>query len=204
MNIRDHLFNHLSSNQTFLFETWQPQGRAVVIGYSQNCEREVYVAICRKEGVPILRRRGGGGAVLLMPGVLCMTCAFTSLKSDSPYYFFQIINQWIIGLLSENYRSRSLMLRGISDICIEDRKIFGCSMFKSRHSFLYQGSLLVDCDVGLFSRYLKHPSREPDYRQGRPHERFTTTLRQEGYSITIDDLERLFTRAQSDLQRIIV
>jgi lipoate-protein ligase A len=35
----------------------------------------------------------------------------------------------------------------------------------------------------FIGRYLKHPSREPDYRAGRKHEEFVTSLAAAGYPL---------------------
>jgi len=38
--------------------------------------------------------------------------------------------------------------------------------------------LLLDADLMLMDRYLKHPPREPAYRQGRSHLDFVMNMRQ--------------------------
>ncbi|MCC8116632.1 MAG: hypothetical protein LIP18_05695, partial [Planctomycetes bacterium] len=50
---------------------WRPAGKNVAIGISQDPERELEVAALRRDGVGLVRRQSGGGAVLLFPGVLC-------------------------------------------------------------------------------------------------------------------------------------
>ncbi len=45
-----------------------------------------------------------------------------------------------------------------------------------RDHLLYHGTLLYDFPLPAISRYLAQPPREPDYRQGRPHEAFVTNL----------------------------
>ena len=35
---------------------------------------------------------------------------------------------------------------------------------------------MISNDLTLIDRYLKHPSKEPEYRRGRPHTAFVTTL----------------------------
>ncbi|MCR4398029.1 MAG: hypothetical protein NUV93_03605, partial [Firmicutes bacterium] len=77
-------------------------------------------------------------------------------------------------------RPGSLAVRGLGDVCMGDRKILGSSFYLKRRVGLYQASLIVLDFRDEVSRYLRHPSREPDYRAGRPHSEFITSLEQEG------------------------
>jgi lipoate---protein ligase len=142
-----------------------------------------------------LKRKGGGGAVVLSPGILCITLAFVSNKSTSPQYFFKIINQFIIDQLEKTFGIQSLSRRGFSDIAIGDKKILGCSIYNSKNLFFYQGSLLVNPDLSLMNRYLRHPRKEPDYRAGRAHTAFVTSLQQSGYLLHVSELKAALEKA---------
>ncbi len=195
MNIYDNLHGDLSPNMPFLFRIWEPEHIAVVIGYSQTAEKEVHQIVCQRDKVPIIKRRGGGGAVVLSPGILCLTVAFKCGASDSPYYYFDKINSYIIHILAEHFAVSKMQKQGISDIAINNRKILGCSIFKSRDKYLYQGSLLVNPAVDLYEKYLKHPSKEPDYRIGRSHLYFVGSLCHFGYRISTGQAGRVLTRS---------
>lgn len=194
MDIRDDLYKNVTVDNKFLFELWQPEKVAVVIGASQKPETEIHIARCTQHHVPMLKRRGGGGAVVLMPGILCFTLAFISDKSPSPYYFFQVINEFIIKVLTGRFSIQDLRLRGTSDIAMTEKKILGCSIYKSRNLIFYQGSLLVNPDLTLVPYYLKHPTKEPDYRKGRKHLDFITSLARQGHSIPVNQLKIIFTQ----------
>ena len=43
-------------------------------------------------------------------------------------------------------------------------------------------------DISVFTRYLAMPSKVPDYRRGRTHEEFCTTLAREGFAGTVADV----------------
>ncbi len=189
MYIRDDIYKNVSEQAPLQYELWQPDGVAVVIGYSQKPEIEVDLERCTQDGVPIIRRRGGGGAVVLMPGILCLTFAFISQASVSPYYFFKKINGFISSVLEEQFSIENLSQGGISDLAIGDKKVLGCSIFKSRQLFLYQGSLLVHPDLEQITRYLLHPSKEPDYRGAREHQDFVTSLQASGYPLTTEQIK---------------
>jgi len=198
MNIHDDLYKKLSREKPLLYELWEPRNVAVVLGRSQKAVDEVNLVNCVRDKVPVLKRRGGGGAVVLMPGVLCLTIAFYSKASISPYFFFEKINHFIIDVLENHFSIQDLHYKGISDIAIGDKKVLGCSMFNSRDMFFYQGSLLVHPDMEKISTYLLHPSKEPDYRCNRPHRDFITSLRQSGYPVTIEQVK---TALQVEIER---
>ena len=136
----------------------------------------------RRDGIPLLRRRGGGGTVLLAPGQLVLALV---AAVDSPYRNRQHlcgINAWVTEALMELGVS-GVRPRGICDLAIDGRKVLGASLFRRRTVLFYQSSLLVCCDLTLFGRYLRHPSREPDYRAQRAHAAFCTTLAEQGYRL---------------------
>lgn len=204
MNLHDQLYLRITEEEPFRQVVWEPRGLAVVIGHSQVAEREVYLENCRADAVPVIRRRGGGGAVVLMPGVVCLTVAFNSRQSESPYFFFNKINAFLVDMLSARFLLHGLALKGISDIALEGRKILGCSMFKSRQLFFYQGSLLVRPDLQRIDRYLRHPSQEPDYRQGRGHGAFVTSLWESGYRLEIAQLKEALQQSSAALKGILL
>ena len=137
----------------------------------------------RRDGIPLLRRRGGGGTVLLAPGQLVLALVAVV---DSPYRNREHlcgINAWVTEALTALGVS-GVRPRGICDLAIDGRKVLGASLFRRRTVLFYQSSLLVCCDLTLFGRYLRHPAREPDYRAQRAHAAFCTTLAEQGYRLT--------------------
>ena len=84
--------------------------------------------------------------------------------------------------------------KGISDITIGNRKILGSSMRKVSNKLVYHAVLNIAEDPALFSRYLLHPRREPDYRAGRTHNEFVTSLAGEGYILTSEDVMAMLNR----------
>ena len=77
-----------------------------------------------------------------------------------------------------------LVTRGVSDLCLGDRKVVGSSLRLWRDRALFQASVLVAADVSLFERYLRMPSLAPAYRAGRRHAEFVTTLAAAGHAVT--------------------
>lgn len=147
----------------------------MVLGAAGAAAAEVDRAAARAAGVPIRRRRGGGGTVLLTPGQVVVALV---TEVDHPYRnraYARAINEWLIAAL-RRCGVQGVEQRGISDLAIGDRKIAGSSVFRRRRVLFYQASLLVNNDPAEFERYLPFPPRAPDYRRGRAHREFCTTL----------------------------
>ena len=59
---------------------------------------------------------------------------------------------------------------------------------------LYHAVLNVSMKVEVLERYIAHPPREPDYRKGRPHKDFVTSLSELGYAGTAVELQSLLQK----------
>ena len=69
----------------------------------------------------------------------------------------------------------------ITPLSIKEKKILGSSIYRTKDKIFYQAVLNISQGTELFERYLKHPKKEPDYRKGRNHNDFVTSIRAEGY-----------------------
>jgi lipoate-protein ligase A len=171
------LFNESSEG----FIVWQPERSLIVLGQSNTIESSVFSENAINDNIPVTRRPSGGEAVLLTP----LTIAFTVSKSFSASVhfrdFFRTVNKMVIECLGEKGIA-DLGFKGISDITIGNKKILGSSMRNTHGSLIYQAVLNVSEDPALFEKYLRHPRREPDYRSGRSHSEFVTSLKAEGYN----------------------
>ena len=154
----------------------------VVISRSREPDREVRLARCSADGVPVVIRPSGGGAVVLAPGVVAASLlrpADPAARFPEPY--FRSSCALVIGALA-SCGVPGIEMRGVSDLCIGEKKVAGSSLRLWQGRVLFQVSVLVDVNVDLFERYLRMPSREPEYRRGRSHRDFVTALEREGNS----------------------
>ena len=176
-----------------LWRFFASQQKAVVLARSNKPELEVEEERCHRAGVPILRRKGGGGTVVLGDGCLIFTMAFYAKELFANDTYFAAVNDiWIEALKSIGIEG--VRQRGISDLAVGDKKIAGTSLFRKRHLLVYQGSLLVNPDLEQISWFLRHPTKEPDYRQGRKHSEFITSLKELGHDISPENLAQVCER----------
>jgi lipoate-protein ligase A len=171
----------------FLFRFFETKKDIVVLSSSNKPDIEANIEECKKQNIPILRRRGGGGTVVLGEGCLILTFAFYAKDVFGNNKYFQMINQlWIDALTSAG--CPILSQSGISDISFQNKKIAGTSIFRKKHLLIYQGSVLVNPKIDLISKLLAHPSREPNYRNGRDHKEFLSTTKEIGCHLSANEL----------------
>lgn len=172
---------------------WQPEEAVIVLGQSNSIRSSLYTDAVLSDGLRVTKRPSGGEAVILTPS----TIAFTAAKKFQvmiPFMdYFRIVNSVVIEGLGELGISR-LGSKGISDITIGNRKILGSSMRKINDKLVYHAVLNLGEDPALFGRYLRHPRREPDYRAGREHNEFVTSLSNEGYTPAAQELIAMLNR----------
>lgn len=161
------------------YRAWIPPAPILVLGNSQRPETELNVANVLADGTPVYQRKGGGGAVLLGPGCVCLAVRFPKRADWGIHDYFAAGNGMLAHAVAECVGLRA-GTRGISDLAVTteagDRKISGSSLYMPRAGALYLASLLVDAPIEDWDRYLRHPSREPDYRAGRGHRAFVANV----------------------------
>lgn len=159
----------------------------VVLSRSRDPAREVRLARCRRDGVSVVQRPSGGGAVVLMPGVVALSALLEAAGGLFPEPHFARCCGAVTAALAR-CGVTGVLRRGVSDLCLGDRKIAGTALRLWRSRVLFQASVMVDADVGLIGRYLAEPSRAPAYRAGRTHADFVLTLRAAGFTATPAEL----------------
>jgi lipoate-protein ligase A len=163
---------------------YEPEETVAVLGAGGDPEVDLYQDRLAADGIPWRKRKGGGGTVVLTPGQVVLACV---TAVESPFRnreYAALINSWFIEALA-GLGVRGVEPRGISDLAIRERKILGTSIYRTRLVLFYQSSLLVRNDLAIFTRYLAMPARVPEYRAGRAHEDFCTTLEREGYGLSV-------------------
>ena len=156
---------------------WEWASPAVVIGAGGKWAEEAHVDDCRRDGVPIVRRASGGGAVLLGPG--CLVFSLVLAYEHAPVLAdLHGSYRWILGTIADALAplAPGIAPAGISDLAIAGRKCSGNAQQRKRTHLLHHGTLLCSFDLTRIPVYLAHPPREPAYRERRPHLDFVTNL----------------------------
>jgi lipoate---protein ligase len=161
--------------------TWEPQRPLVVLGKSSLPLDEIDLDACRAAGASVLRRVSGGATIVTAPGCLMYAVALDLATPGAPRGV-EGAHQWVLGRLARAFREcgAPVARHGTSDLAIPGPegplKCSGNSLRVTRSRLIYHGTLLYAMDLGLVDRLLRHPPREPDYRNQRPHGRFLVNL----------------------------
>ena len=160
-----------------LLRLWWPERYFVVLGHGNRWRDEVVATTCAADGIPVLRRCSGGGAILQGPG--CLNYSLF-LRQDN---FFNANVQAAFDFVLCRHRisvqaltSCAVSLRGHSDLALDERKFSGNAQYRKRDYVLVHGTFLLRFEIPRIARYLKLPVRQPDYRRQRDHGDFLINL----------------------------
>ena len=181
-------------------EVYRPSGFQVVMGAGGKPDLEVDAEMLTRRGVPLFKRKGGGGTVLLGPNTIVVTVHAGVVFPFANLSYFGAINRALIEVF-RTWKDLDYRPRGISDIAVGDRKLVGSSIYRRKQYLLYQASLLVDLDMALLQLLIKHPPKEPDYRLGRSHAQFLTSFREWGIELEASEMTGSLRSLLPDLVR---
>jgi lipoate---protein ligase len=167
---------------------WEPVRHFVVLGYANRAAAEADLDACRARQIPVHRRCSGGGTVLQGPGCLNYSLVLR-LDRHSELETIPAANRYIMERQRqslEGLMKSPISIQGITDLSFfagKDANTGGLVKFsgnaqrRKRHALLFHGTFLLDFDIDLIQQILPMPSREPEYRQHRPHRQFLDNLR---------------------------
>ncbi len=128
-----------------------------LIGRHQDLSREINLGYCAEDGVGIVRRVTGGGAIYLDEGQLGWELVFhrSSLGiANLPDLAAAICNAAAKGLRELGVKAK---FRPRNDIEVDGRKISGTGGFFDGDILIYQGTVLVDMNPAQMVRALNIP-----------------------------------------------
>lgn len=148
--LEEHLFETLPEGAG-LFMLWQNTD-AVIIGRYQNAAEEIDAAYVKENGIAVVRRMSGGGAVFHDLGGLNYTLITDDAESPVPTdgsADADAVWQACMAPLLAVLRGYGLeaQFSGRNDIEIGGRKIAGCAQYARGGRTLHHGCILFDTDL---------------------------------------------------------
>lgn len=161
-----------------ILRLWEPDRLFAVVGYGNETGKEIDLASCAEQSIPILRRCSGGGAVLQGPG--CLNYSLILRIADIPdLSTVPGTNRWIMKRNCEALQALTkdtVRIEGHTDLVVNGRKFSGNAQRRRRHWVLFHGTFLWRFDLSLMRTFLRLPSKEPAYRMKRDHTDFLTNI----------------------------
>jgi len=179
------VLNSEPNNELFV---WQPDQTYLILGRSNSSLDSLNMDSAKKDNVKILKRPSGGETVLLSPNMLVVAVLIPQIEGFKPKAYFMAVNDIIMETL-KIMGVMNLSTKGISDISIGEKKILGSAIYKKQGAYFYHAVLNIRENISLISKYIKHPTKEPDYRKGRSHIEFVTSLWKAGYPLPIEEIK---------------
>ena len=154
---------------------WEADRPVVVVGRNGRVSDDVFLDVCAADGVPVLRRFSGGGAVVLGPGCLNYAVALPVVSQPG---LLDLTSSFrlLLGRITAALSIEGLVLDGRTDLALARRKVSGNAQRRGRRALILHGTLLYDFDPALAARYLREPERRPAYRGDRLHAEFIGNL----------------------------
>ncbi|MFC2092576.1 hypothetical protein ACFLSV_01625 [Bacteroidota bacterium] len=184
-----------NKNSSTSFYVWIPDKTYLILGRSNNLESSLIQNRLKKDSIKVFKRPSGGETVALTPNTLVISAVIISEELKNTRKYFRIYNQRIIDVL-EKQGIDNLSHKGISDIALNNKKVLGSAIYRTKGKLFYHSVLNVSEPVSTIEKYIKHPNREPDYRNGRKHSEFVTSLSAEGFKKNI-------TKLKNSLEKIV-
>jgi lipoate---protein ligase len=156
---------------------WEPREYAVILGASRSIRDDVFVAACRADGVPVLRRSSGGGTVVVGPGVLNVALILPETWAPG-LWAVDAAHRYVLERVAESMRraGQPLTIEGLGDLIIGGRKVGGSAQRRLKHWFMVHWSILYEIPIERIARYLAVPDRQPAHRERRGHQDFLSNL----------------------------
>lgn len=191
-NLPDLALLHDENWKDYQFYSWIPDQPYLILGLSNKIEKSIISQTVLEDHVKVYKRPSGGETVILTPKTLVLSTTVRTEGFSDPQLFFRKINNIIIEKL-QSLQIKDVTYRGISDICIGNKKILGSSIYRKKNKVFYHAVLNVSESIDLISKYIAHPPREPEYRKGRDHKDFVTSIKEAGYDYSVQELAALFS-----------
>lgn len=181
-----YVFDELPRDRTY-FMLWQ-NDNAVIIGKHQNAAAEINAEFVRANGVRVVRRLSGGGAVYHDMGNLNFTFIADAGSMDS--LNFRLFCQPVAAALAE--LGVAAEINGRNDMTIDGQKFSGNSQYIKEGRVMHHGTIMFDSDLSRVAQAL-HVDPEKIAAKGvsSVRSRVTTVRSHMTQPVTLEEFRRV-------------
>ncbi|MFJ7976036.1 lipoate--protein ligase [Peribacillus sp. JNUCC 23] len=147
--IEEYILKNLDINETYLL--FYINGPSIIIGKNQNTIEEINTEYVENNGIKVVRRLSGGGAVYHDLGNL--NFSFITKDDGQSFHDFKKFTEPVVKALSK--LGINAEISGRNDILAEGRKISGIAQFSTRGRMFTHGTLLFNSEMDHIVSSLK-------------------------------------------------
>ncbi|MRG86956.1 lipoate--protein ligase [Salinibacillus xinjiangensis] len=154
--IEEYALNNMDiegGNTYLLFYINEP---SIIIGRNQNTIEEINTDFVEENGIKVVRRLSGGGAVY--HDLQNLNFSFLAKDDGDSFHNFAKFTQPVVDALREN--GVNAELSGRNDLEVDGRKISGNAQFSTKGRMFSHGTLMFDSEVENVVRSLKVKSEK--------------------------------------------
>ncbi|PID93360.1 MAG: lipoate--protein ligase [Bacteroidetes bacterium] len=160
----------------------------IIVGKHQNTLAEINTAYVQQQGIHVVRRLSGGGAVFHDHGNLNF-CFITNQEGDQKVDFRKY-TQPIIEVLQ--HLGINATFQGRNDLTIDGKKFSGNASHVYKNRVLHHGTILFDAKMDQLAKALKtDPLKFSDKAVKSVRSRVTNIVEHLKAPLTIEELEQL-------------
>ncbi|MFD1039023.1 lipoate--protein ligase [Virgibacillus byunsanensis] len=139
--LEEYVLQNFGEQDTYLlFYINKP---SIIIGRNQNSVEEINTEYVDENGIKVVRRLSGGGAVYHDEGNL--NFSFITKDDGESFHNFAKFTQPMVEAL--NKLGVPAELKGRNDLVVEGRKISGNAMFSTKGRMFSHGTLMLDSEI---------------------------------------------------------
>ncbi|MFD1067878.1 lipoate--protein ligase [Oceanobacillus locisalsi] len=147
--IEEYILENFGEKDTYLL--FYVNGPSIIIGRNQNTIEEINTDYVDEQGIKVVRRLSGGGAVYHDEQNL--NFSFITKDDGNSFQNFAKFTQPVVDAL--NNIDVPAELQGRNDLAVEGRKISGNAMFSTRGRMFSHGTLMLDSQLEELTKALK-------------------------------------------------
>lgn len=138
-----------------------PASAYVCIGFHQDVAQEVDLDFCRQHGIPVFRRKVGGGAVFLDGNQLFFQLVLQRDNPIVPKRIDAFYKKFLKPVIDVHHRlGIQASYKPVNDIVVDNRKISGTGAGEIGDCIVFVGNLILDFDYETMSKVLKIPDEK--------------------------------------------
>ncbi|WP_338449104.1 lipoate--protein ligase [Niallia oryzisoli] len=139
--IEEYALKNLDINETYLlFYINKP---SIIIGKNQNTIEEINTDFVENNGITVVRRLSGGGAVYHDLGNL--NFSFITKDDGESFHNFRKFTEPVVNALKK--LGVNAELSGRNDLVVDGRKISGNAQFSTKGRMFSHGTLMLDSEI---------------------------------------------------------